>query len=71
MPTTRQVRVGKAAPAAGGSKKRAIFEGKIRGGQTFAGRSRGGSERKGSVSMDGRKLTWRKLNNADARPKNT
>ena len=58
--------------AAGSKSKRAsIFEGKIRGGQTFAGTGRGGRERKGTASGDGPKLTFRKLNNADPGPKNT
>ena len=37
----------------------------------FNPRARGGRERKGSVSIDGRKLSFRKLNRADPGAKNT
>ena len=52
-------------------RKASAKGGKTRGGQTFAGAGRGGREKKGSVSVDGRKLTFRKQNNADPGPKNT
>ena len=71
MPLTRQVKKGGAAPAAGSVKRAGVGDKVWCGGQTFAGSARGGRERKGSVSMDGRKLSFRKLNRADPNPKNT
>lgn len=58
------------APCVGTVKRNGVGDSVLRGSQDFAGSGKGGTEWKGTESLDGRSLTFRKLNNADPTAKN-